>query len=121
MHAHEPTLCYDHPRCTILVPTCETQYDTIAHIIYRKNSPGSKNVGINANGMIWADGALHCITKEIGEAEPLWRADDRRLSGITDNEALQYPVEAIVQCILPLSMLFDAPKMRSTSGCRLAF
>lgn len=82
---------------TILVPTYETQYDTIALRVYRENFPGYKIVGINANEMIWANGALHCITKEIGVGEPLWIAHDR-LDDISDNELwMEYPVEAIVK------------------------
>ncbi|RME08101.1 MAG: hypothetical protein D6816_05910, partial [Bacteroidetes bacterium] len=82
---------------TILVPTYETQYDTIALRVYRENFPGYKIVGINANEMIWANGALHCITKEIGVGEPLWNAHDR-LGDISDNELwMEYPVEAIVK------------------------
>ncbi len=82
---------------TILVPTYETQYDTIALRVYRENFPGYKIVGINANEMIWANGALHCIVKEIGAEEPLWIAHDR-LDDIADNELwMEYPVEAIVK------------------------
>lgn len=82
---------------TILVPTYETQFDTIALRVYRENFPGYKVVGINANEMIWASGALHCITKEVGVADPLLIAHDR-LSDIDDNEAWsEYPVEAIVK------------------------
>ena len=82
---------------TILVPTYETQYDTIALRVYRENFPGYKVVGINVNEMIWANGALHCITKEIGVDQPLWIAHDR-LTDIADNELwMEYPVEALVK------------------------
>ena len=56
---------------TILVPTYYPQYDTTAIRIYKEALPGYNVIGINANGMISAGGALHCITKEIGAADPL--------------------------------------------------
>ncbi len=57
---------------TILVPTYEEQYDTTGLSIWEEVMPGYNIVGINCNSMIWASGALHCITKEIGVNEPLW-------------------------------------------------
>ena len=55
----------------ILVPFYEEQYDTIAQRIYEENMPGYEVIGINCNGIINASGALHCITKEVGSADPL--------------------------------------------------
>jgi hypothetical protein len=56
---------------TILVPTYREEYDTTALKIYRKALPGYKVVGINAEGMISASGALHCITKEVASNSQL--------------------------------------------------
>lgn len=82
---------------TILVPTYEEKYDTTALRIYREQFPGYKVVGINVNEMIWANGALHCITKEVGSPDPLWIAHER-LADIDDNETwADYPVEAIIK------------------------
>ncbi len=63
---------------TIIIPNYETQYDTIAQRIYEEHFPGYKVVGINCNGMIWALGALHCITKEVGSSDPLWIVHKRQ-------------------------------------------
>lgn len=82
---------------TILVPTYEEQYDSIALRTYRENFPGYKVVGINCNDMIWASGALHCITKEIGSAEPLL-IQHQRLKDISDNELQgDYPLTATIK------------------------
>lgn len=56
---------------TILVPTYEEQYDTTALRIWEETMPGFNIVGVNAEAMISLSGAIHCITKEIGVAEPL--------------------------------------------------
>ncbi len=56
---------------TILVPTYEEQFDIPALDIWREQMPGYNIQGINCNDMIWASGALHCITKLIGVNDPL--------------------------------------------------
>lgn len=56
---------------TIIVPTYEEKYDTTALRIYRDLMPGYKVTGIDCNAIIPLSGALHCITKEIGENDPL--------------------------------------------------
>jgi agmatine deiminase len=56
---------------TVIVPTYYEQYDTTALRIYREAMPGYNVVGINCNSMINASGAIHCITKELGAADPL--------------------------------------------------
>ena len=57
---------------TVLVPTYELQYDTTALRIWQETMPGYEIVGIDCNSIIPASGALHCITKEVGVADPLW-------------------------------------------------
>ena len=65
---------------TILVPTYREQYDTTALRIYRAALPGYNVVAIdcdNTDGNIIAQsGALHCITKTIGVAQPLLMRHD---------------------------------------------
>lgn len=56
----------------VLVPTYEQQYDDVALGIWRETLPGHDIVGINCNDIIPLSGALHCITKEIGVADPIW-------------------------------------------------
>lgn len=56
---------------TIIVPVYNIPQDSVALNIYRAALPGYKVVGINSTTSITALGALHCITKEIGTADPL--------------------------------------------------
>ncbi len=56
---------------TIIVPTYSVPEDTTALRIWREACPGYKVVGINSTSSIPASGALHCITHEIGVADPL--------------------------------------------------
>ena len=82
---------------TILVPTYEEEFDTIALRVYRENFPGYKVVGIDCNDIIGYSGALHCITKEVGTSDPLLIQHQRK-SDITDNEAQgDYEITATIQ------------------------
>ena len=56
---------------TVLVPTYDPQYDNPNLDILRAQLPGYKVYGIDCNSIIGASGALHCITKPIGVADPL--------------------------------------------------
>ncbi|MBK7148183.1 MAG: agmatine deiminase family protein [Bacteroidetes bacterium] len=62
---------------TIIVPTYNIPEDSTALRIWRESCPGYKVVGINSTSSIPASGALHCITHEIGAAEPLWITHQR--------------------------------------------
>ena len=56
---------------TVLLPIYEEQYDTTAIKIWEKALPGYKIQGIDCNDIIYLNGAIHCITKEVGVKEPL--------------------------------------------------
>jgi agmatine/peptidylarginine deiminase len=56
---------------TIIVPIYEQQYDTTAMRIWKELMPGYKIAGIDADAMIWASGAIHCITKPVATNDPL--------------------------------------------------
>lgn len=56
---------------TVIVPFYQQQYDTTAQRIWEEAMPGYKIVGINCNSIIPLSGAIHCITKEVGVADPL--------------------------------------------------
>jgi len=56
---------------TVIVPTYEQKYDSTALRIYREAMPGYRVVGINCNEIITSLGAIHCITKEVGEDDPV--------------------------------------------------
>jgi hypothetical protein len=80
---------------TVLVPTYYTQYDTTALRIYAEALPGYNVVGIdcdsNAEPIIAASGAIHCITHSVGVEDPLI------ISHLplpdTDNSTDPYPVD----------------------------
>jgi agmatine/peptidylarginine deiminase len=81
---------------TILVPVYETQYDTTALRIWQETMPGYNIVGIDCNAIIPLSGALHCITKEIGVADPLLISHGR-LDDISPGVNTDYAVEAIIK------------------------
>lgn len=60
---------------TVIVPTYRTEYDTTGLRILQESLPGYKVVGIDCDNMganiIQSSGAIHCITKGIGVADPL--------------------------------------------------
>jgi len=51
---------------SILVPIYNSSYDRIALDIWKASMPDYKIIPIDANDLIEAGGALHCVTKEIG-------------------------------------------------------
>jgi hypothetical protein len=80
---------------TLLVPTYQEKYDTTALRIYRESLPGYNVVGINCNIIISQLGALHCITKLIGNDEPLY-ISHARLRDVEDTVSY-YPVSAYIR------------------------
>jgi agmatine deiminase len=56
---------------TILVPIYGSPFDSLALAIWQSEKPGFKVVGINCGALIRRNGALHCVVKEIGVADPL--------------------------------------------------
>ena len=83
---------------TIIVPFYETKYDTTAERIWQEAMPGYKVVGINCNSIIGSLGAIHCITKEVGVADPL-RIVHKPIQEVVQSLTYpdHYPVTAIVQ------------------------
>jgi agmatine deiminase len=60
---------------TVIVPTYRTEYDTTALRILQESLPGYRIVPIDCDNqsanIISASGAIHCITKGVGVADPL--------------------------------------------------
>ena len=81
---------------TVIVPTYRTEYDTIALRILREAMPGYNVVGIDCdtdpNNIIRQSGAIHCITRAVGVAEPLLISHQRLRD--TDNTVTNYTVSA---------------------------
>ena len=83
---------------TVLLPVYEEKYDSTALRVWREALPGYKIVGINSNDLITLDGAIHCITKEIGVADPL-RIVHQPLRDVfqTPDNPQNYPVHTLLQ------------------------
>lgn len=84
---------------TVLVPTYRTEYDTIGLRILRESLPGYRIVGIDCDdggaNIISQSGAIHCITKAIGVADPLL-IRHRKLRD-THETAAPYAVNAYIR------------------------
>jgi agmatine deiminase len=80
---------------TILVPVYEEQYDTTALRIYEEMLPAYTIAPVYCDNIVDEYGAVHCITKLIGVADPLWIAHPR-LKNQAYNET-GYPVQAIIR------------------------
>jgi agmatine deiminase len=80
---------------TVLVPTYDHPYDSIALAIYEQELPGYNIVGIDCNPIIPQIGAIHCITKLVGSEDPLWIAHPRLTA--TYNSTNGYPVLAKIR------------------------
>lgn len=78
---------------TVILPTYEQKYDTTAIGIYEEALPGYKIVGIPCNDIIKSLGAIHCITKEVGTADPLL-INHEKLASCQEISATGYPVTA---------------------------
>ena len=80
---------------TVIVPIYGFSQDTTALRIYRDAMPGYRVVGINCNSIIPSSGAIHCISKEIGVAEPVFISH----SGLrnTNNTTTPYVVKAMIK------------------------
>lgn len=84
---------------TVLVPTYREQFDTTGLRILREALPGYRVIGIdcdnNDQNIISASGAIHCITKTIGVADPLLIRHQRLTD--TYETILPYTVEAYIR------------------------
>lgn len=78
---------------TVLVPFYAEQYDTTAQRIWEDALPGYKIVGIDCKAIINSLGAIHCITKEVGVADPLLIVH-QELPCMDNLNYLEYPVWA---------------------------
>jgi hypothetical protein len=83
----------------VLVPTYRTEYDTTGLRILREALPGYNVVGIDCDNsdqnIISASGAIHCITKGIGVADPLLIRHQRLVD--TYETITPYTVEAYIR------------------------
>jgi hypothetical protein len=83
---------------TVLVPTYRTEYDTTGLRILREALPGYRIVGIDCDSeqnIISQSGAIHCITKTIGVADPLLIRHQRLRD--TYETVVGYPVTAYMR------------------------
>ncbi len=80
---------------TVIIPTYEEKYDTTAFRIYREALPGYRIVGIPCDDIINLDGAIHCITHELGARHPVFIAH-AKIRSATETEA-SYQVAAVIR------------------------
>ncbi len=83
---------------TILMPKYEQGLDQVAQQIYEKSLPGYKVVPLDCRQIVYDGGAIHCITKEIGVADPLLIVH-KPLEQVVQNftHPSSYPLEALVR------------------------
>ncbi|MCW5925248.1 MAG: agmatine deiminase family protein [Saprospiraceae bacterium] len=81
---------------TVLLPQYEVQYDTTAIRIWQKNMPGYNIVGINCNAIIPLGGAIHCIVKEVGVADPLL-IQHKQVESFVDTNPPAYEVKTWIR------------------------
>jgi len=83
---------------TVLVPIYRAEYDSTGLRILRENLPGYKVIGIDCDSdqnIIQQSGAIHCITKTIGVADPLLIRHQPLAD--TYNTTVPYEVEAYIR------------------------
>lgn len=84
---------------TVIVPTYRTETDGPALEILQNAMPGYNIVGIdcdnNGANLIAQGGALHCITKDVSTADPLWISHQNLPD--TDDEVNPYQVHAMIR------------------------
>ncbi|MCB9342071.1 MAG: agmatine deiminase family protein [Lewinellaceae bacterium] len=56
---------------TIIMPSYNMAMDEAARDTFQKYMPGYKIAQVDCNSIIYSGGAVHCISKEIGVADPL--------------------------------------------------
>lgn len=79
---------------TVLVPTYGIPLDNTALDVWEQALPGYNIVGLNSSDIIFAGGAIHCITKEVGVNDPLWIAHSK-LTEVCSDEDVR--VQAIIK------------------------
>ena len=79
----------------VLVPSYYTEYDTTALRIWQESMPGYNVHMINCNNIIGYSGAIHCITHEIGVADPIF-ISHAHLLNTTDTQN-PYAVRAYIK------------------------
>ena len=80
----------------MIIPIYNNPLDTKAFDIYREAMPGYKVVGINCESIIHDQGAVHCITKEIGARAPIFisHADLDAQSGAVESYVVRAQVKS---------------------------
>ncbi len=86
---------------TVLVPIYEEQYDSPALDIIESELPGYNVVGIECNDIIPLSGAIHCITKAVGVADPLLIVHDHLDD--TEDDVNDYVVDAMAKHVSGVS------------------
>lgn len=81
---------------TVVLPKYNHALDAAALDTFTKYMPGYEITQVNCNDMIYAGGAIHCITKEIGVNDPL-RIVHQALPNTYNDGLTGYSVNALIQ------------------------
>lgn len=86
---------------TFIVPYYRQEFDTTAFRILQEAMPGYNIVGIDCDNtgsemnLVGAGGVLHCITKDVATADPLWIAHQNHPD--TDDVFNPYQINATIR------------------------
>ncbi len=99
---------------TVIIPTYEEKYDTTAFRIYRQALPGYRIVGINCDDIISLDGAIHCITHELGARNPVFIAHAKIREAYANQDG--YTVAAVVRTLAGVDSVLTYWTTDTTAG-----
>lgn len=84
---------------TLIYPSYREEYDTVAQRIYEELLPGYNVIPIDCDNdpdpIIFASGAIHCITHSVGVADPLLISHQPLAD--TDDDLNDYQVDAYIK------------------------
>ncbi len=82
---------------TVILPTfAQANEDSIGIATWKKALPGYTIFPVPCSSIITSLGAIHCITKEIGVADPLW-ITYKKLEDVSDAVTGGYTIEAQIK------------------------
>ncbi len=82
---------------TVILPTYSQPIeDSIGVSTWKKEMPGYTIYPVPCTSIITSLGAIHCITKEMGVADPLW-ITYQKIADVTNNNVASYPFQAQIK------------------------
>ena len=82
---------------TVILPVYgQPAEDTVGINVWKKTMPGYTIYPINCASIITSLGAIHCISKEMGVADPLW-ITYKKIDNVLVNTVASYPLTAQIK------------------------